>query len=243
MGCPFSSVSWPLAVMFSASSATLAAAASFFTIFLSTLTFFAAAFFFFASDTIPNCNSQLMRLKADRYARFCAICYALYFIGVDGMTMCTTWPTREALQHPNLLTSMSFLQHCGHHSRDMQTMLHQGAPFQRACASLLRRSCFVTHSLYSLQPVQAAGAKGAHSDSRSSRPQHIQQSAVADPFTANLQSKTEKELLAQVLRQAQQDELAEEAAEEVKGLALLHDSIPSAANASVLYQSYSPSPQ
>ena len=89
----------------------------------------------------------------------------------------------------------------------------QQAARQRVCTALLKCAYGASSDAASLQAVQVA--RFQHSDSRPSRAQLNPQSVSADPFTANLQSKTEQELLDQVLRQAQQEELAEEAAEEV----------------------------
>ncbi len=62
----------------------------------------------------------------------------------------------------------------------------------------------------------AAGTRFQHSAAASSSSGERQQQNVSvDPFTSALQSKTEKELMDQMLRQAEEQEQAEDAAERV----------------------------
>ena len=85
----------------------------------------------------------------------------------------------------------------------------------RTCAQQIRRRVSLSSDLVYTQSLQAAGLRLQHSTARPTSTQGVQQPGQADPFTSSLQHKTEKELLDQVLKQAQQEELAEEAAEQV----------------------------
>ena len=80
----------------------------------------------------------------------------------------------------------------------------------------------VKHALWSTERLglqrhfSAAGTSFQHSAAASSSAGERQQQSVSvDPFTSALQSKTEKELLDQMLRQAEEQEQAEDAAEKV----------------------------
>ena len=86
----------------------------------------------------------------------------------------------------------------------------------RTCAQHFRHTVSSTGGFGYTQSIQAsAGLRLQHSTARPTSTQGVQQPGQADPFTSSLQNKTEKELLDQVLKQAQQEELAEEAAEKV----------------------------
>lgn len=64
--------------------------------------------------------------------------------------------------------------------------------------------------------LSAAGTRFQHSaPAPSSAGERQQQDVSVDPFTSALQSKTEKELMDQMLRQAEEQEQAEDAAEKV----------------------------
>lgn len=76
----------------------------------------------------------------------------------------------------------------------------------------------VVGSLRSTSHLEAAcGARCQHSEvGADAKSQAAKQwTPVVDPFTTAMQSKTEKELLDQVLRQAEEQEQAEDAAEQV----------------------------
>ncbi len=61
----------------------------------------------------------------------------------------------------------------------------------------------------------AAGSRFQHSAAASGSAGERQQNVSVDPFTSALQSKTEKELMDQMLRQAEEQEQVEDAAERV----------------------------
>lgn len=64
--------------------------------------------------------------------------------------------------------------------------------------------------------LRTAGTWLQHSAADKSKIEHYQpQNQTMDPFTSALQSKTEKELMDQVLRQAEEQERVDDAAEQV----------------------------
>lgn len=93
--------------------------------------------------------------------------------------------------------------------------MHLSGLLMRTRIQRLTRSVNLISDIVHLQSRQATTIRLQHSSSRPTSSQGLQQPGQADPFTSSLQSKTEKELLDQVLKQAQQEELAEEAAEQV----------------------------
>ena len=93
--------------------------------------------------------------------------------------------------------------------------MHLSGLLMRTRIQRLTRSVNLISDTVYLQSRQATSIRLQHSSSRPTSSQGLQQPGQADPFTSSLQSRTEKELLDQVLKQAQQEELAEEAAEQV----------------------------
>jgi proline dehydrogenase len=80
----------------------------------------------------------------------------------------------------------------------------------------VRNALRSTENLGLRRLFSAAGTRFQHSAAASgSAGERQQQSTSVDPFTSALQSKTEKELMDQMLRQAEEQEQAEDAAEKV----------------------------
>ncbi len=79
----------------------------------------------------------------------------------------------------------------------------------------VRNALRSTEKLGLQRHLSAAGTRFQHSAAASSIAGERQQNASVDPFTSALQSKTEKELMDQMLRQAEEQEQAEDAAERV----------------------------